>query len=85
MLFKAVNGFDGDIIIPEGITSILPYTFFGCSYSGILKIPNSVTEISETAFMNNKFSRIIVDNSITNIPGIYKNTNILYDNIEYLK
>ncbi len=48
------NGFLGakNVIIPEGITSINSYAFYGCSTLRSIVIPDSVTAISEYAFAN---------------------------------
>lgn len=56
-LFVIVNGIliDGltckvDIIIPEGVTSISDFTFFGCSSLQSVVIPEGVTSIGDCAF-----------------------------------
>lgn len=83
--FNYCYGFDGNITIPEGVTQIEAYSFYGCNYTGVLKIPNSVTTIANSAFINNNFSKVIIDNTEENGPKVYKSTNQEYSNIEYLR
>ena len=39
-----------DLVIPDGVTSIGKYAFYGCSGFTSVTIPNSVTNIDNTAF-----------------------------------
>ena len=47
-----VEGVNGDVVIPDGVTSIGDYAFSGCSGLTSVTIPESVTSIGERAFYN---------------------------------
>ena len=55
-------------IIPNSVTSIGDYAFYGCSGLTSITIPNSVTSIGKEAFMDcSGLTSIIIPESVTNI------------------
>ena len=42
----------GDVVIPEGVTRIAPYAFYGCDLTSVT-IPDSVAEVGDHAFDGN--------------------------------
>ena len=55
------------LIIPEGITSIGNYAFYGCRALTSVTIPNSMTSIEECAFAGCDSLKIIIDHSDLNL------------------
>ncbi len=59
---------EGDVIIPDGITSIGKGAFYSCKNLTSTTIPNSVTNIGERAFYNCfALTSIIIPDSVTSI------------------
>ena len=57
-----------ETFIPNSVTSIGDYAFYGCSGLTSIEIPNSVTSIGEGAFKDcSGLSRLVLPNSITSI------------------
>ena len=57
-----------DLVIPNSVTSIGDYAFFGSSNLTSITIPNSVTSIGVNAFYNcSGLTEITIPNSVTNI------------------
>ncbi len=54
--------------VPDGVTSIGPYTFYNCSSLESISIPNSVTDIGKQAFYNCRgLESVIIPDSVTSI------------------
>ena len=59
------NNYITSVIIPDSVTSIGEYAFFGCSKLSSITIPNSVTTIGVGAFMNcSSLKTIVIPDSI---------------------
>lgn len=57
-----------DVVIPETVTSIGRYTFYGCKNIKSIHIPNSVTSIGESAFQNcSNLIDVNIPSSVTSI------------------
>ena len=57
-----------NLIIPEGVTSIMEYCFAYCSSLSSINIPNSVTSIGGGAFRDcSSLTSITIPNSVTSI------------------
>ena len=58
----------GEYIIPNSVTTIVDYAFYGCSGLTSLTIPNSITSIVDNAFAGcSSLTSITIPNSITSI------------------
>ena len=53
-------------VIPDGVTSIGSYAFYGCSFNYVT-IPNSVTSIGESAFYQCSLRSVVIPSSVTSI------------------
>ena len=61
-------GLAGDYFIPDTVTNIGSYTFYGCKKLTNISIPNSVTQIENYAFyLCTKLNTISVPDSVVNI------------------
>ena len=59
---------NGDVIIPNSVTSIVSRAFYNCTNLTGIKIPNSITSIGNTAFYNCiGLSSVILPDSVTSI------------------
>ncbi len=57
-----------DLVIPNGVTSIGDYTFYGCSSFSSIKIPDGVTNIGYESFYNcSGITSVTIPSSVTNI------------------
>ena len=56
-------------IIPNSVTKIGDYAFFGCTGLTSIDIPNSVTSIGNEAFVYSGLTSINIPNSVTSIGG----------------
>jgi hypothetical protein len=57
------------VIIPDSVTTIGTYAFFGTSGLTSVIIPDSVTTIDEGAFWNSGLTSVTIGNSVTTIVG----------------
>lgn len=61
------TSYDGHYVIPDGVTEIGYYAFFGCNLSSV-EIPNSVTSIGHSAFYHcRNLTSLEIPNSVTSI------------------
>ena len=60
-------GFAGDVVIPNGITSIGKYAFMGSRFRSI-KLPNSLCYLGEGCFMNSCITEIQLPKKVDAIP-----------------
>ena len=59
-----------NLVIPNSVTSIGNYAFYGCSGLTSVEIPNSVTSIGEGAFEHcTGLKSVVIPNSVTSIGG----------------
>lgn len=56
-----------DLIIPDDVTTINKFAFFGMNGLNSVTIGNAVTAICDSAFMNSDMKRLNIGNSVTNI------------------
>ncbi len=67
-VLKDYNGKGGDVVIPDGVTSIGEDTFWSCAGLTSIIIPNSVTSIGKEAFSKcTGLTSITIPNSVTEI------------------
>jgi hypothetical protein len=67
-LIECPGGMVGSYTIPNSVTSIGDYAFYGCSSLTSITIPNSVTTIAEFAFSGcGRLTSILIPNGITSI------------------
>ena len=63
-----IQGVNGDVMIPDGVTRIEDYAFFGRKAFQSVTIPNGVTSIGDFAFRGCERLRIVtIPNSVTSI------------------
>ena len=75
-----------DLIIPNEVTSIGKYAFYGCSGLASVTIPNSVTSIGNDAFAGcTGLSIVTIPNSVTTIgDNAFSNCSILNEVYSYI-
>lgn len=67
-LYIGGNKIEGELIIPDGVTSIDDYAFRGCSGLTSVTIPDSVTSIGDNAFYNcSDMTSVTIPKSVTSI------------------
>ncbi len=66
--FRGDSGIEGDLVIPDGVTTIENYTFQSCSHLSSITIGNGVTTIGQQAFFEcTAATELIVGSSVTEI------------------
>lgn len=73
---------EGEVIIPEGVTTIGPNAFSGCEKVTSVVIPETVVAVGENAFAGSGMSTIILPNSVETIgdgafSGCEKRTTVI--------
>ena len=66
-LYIGGNKVEGDLIIPDSVTSIGDYAFFGCTGLTSITIGNGVTSIGDSAFRDCGLTSITIPDSVTSI------------------
>jgi len=70
LLFIAGKRIEGELVIPEGVTSICDDAFTNCVEITNVRIPNSVTVIGYAAFNNSNLTRAVISEGVETI-GTY--------------
>ena len=52
---------DGELVIPEGVTTLMPYVFYGCTSLKSIVLPASLKSFDAKAFIGTELKRIVVD------------------------
>jgi len=79
-------GKSGEVVIPDSVTTIMEYAFFGCSDLTNVMIPNSVSSIGDAAFAGcSGLTNVTIPNCVTSIKdtvfsGCSELTSILIPN-----
>ena len=74
-----------NLVIPNGVTTINSYAFYGCSGLTSITIPNSVTSIRDNAFGGcNGLTSLTIPNSVTDI-GAYAFYDCRLTEVEVLR
>ena len=69
-VLKKYKGPGGDVVVPEGVTSIGYGAFWGCSSLTSVTIPDSVTSIGDSAFTYcSRLTSVTIPDSVTSIGG----------------
>ena len=67
-VLKKYQGQGGDVVIPEGVTSIGVWAFKDCSSLTSVVIPNGVTSIGDSAFFNcSSLASVVIPEGVTSI------------------
>lgn len=66
-----------ELIIPEGVTEISKYAFFGCKGLTVVSIPDSVETIGKNAFSSTEIKEVVLGNGVKRINS-YAFSNMLY-------
>ena len=65
-------------LIPNTVTAIGEYSFYGCYNLSVIDIPNSVTNISDYAFSGCSFNTVLIPSSVMSIgSGAFKGCSAL--------
>ena len=76
--------YEGVVVIPDGVTEIAEYAFFGCSALTSIEIPDNVTEIGYRAFFlfDLSSSNMVMPNSVEKI-GYEAFSNCIFSNLTF--
>ena len=65
------------VSLPEGLTSIGAYAFYGCEKLQTIQIPDTVYLIGRSAFQNSGLTKITIPDSVGNIqPNLFAGTRL---------